>query len=88
MPAPLITIDSNRMSGAPTIRGSRLLVTTLFNHLANGGTVDSFVDEYRSGVDLDSVCDVVFFAGEHLASMPDIVEASERYERTVEAERA
>lgn len=47
---PAITINSEKLSGAPTIAGTRLPVTALIDHLLLGYSIDEFVDEF-DGVD-------------------------------------
>ena len=47
---PPITINSERLGGAPTIAGTRLPVTTLIDHLLLGYDIDEFLDEF-DGVD-------------------------------------
>lgn len=41
-----ITIDPNIMSGAPVFRGTRVPVQTLFDYLADGSTLDEFLDNF------------------------------------------
>ena len=41
-----ITIDPNVCHGKPTIRGSRLLVTTILELLAGGATWPELLEEY------------------------------------------
>ena len=41
-----ITIDPEVCHGKPTIRGSRLLVTTILELLASGMTWDEIIDDY------------------------------------------
>jgi uncharacterized protein (DUF433 family) len=42
----LIWQDKDRMSGAPCIYGTRVRVQDLFDWLAEGGSVDDFVQTY------------------------------------------
>jgi len=42
----LIWKDEDRMSGAPCIYGTRIRVQDLFDWLANGGSVESFLETY------------------------------------------
>lgn len=42
-----IWIDPGRMSGAPCFRGSRLPVQQLFDWLADGVSLDEFVQEFQ-----------------------------------------
>ena len=42
-----VWIDPGRMSGAPCFRGSRLPVQQLFDWLADGVSLDEFVDDFR-----------------------------------------
>lgn len=70
-----VPIDSRpgKMGGTPCIAGTRLPLTTLFAHLATGGTVESFVEDY-GGVSEDQVAKVLLFAGRDLARDPHVVE--------------
>jgi uncharacterized protein (DUF433 family) len=43
-----ITIDPNVCHGKPTVRGSRLLVTTILELLADGATWAELIEEYPS----------------------------------------
>lgn len=43
---PAITINPEKLSGAPTIAGTRLPVTALIDHLLLGYSIDQFVDEF------------------------------------------
>ena len=42
----LIWADPERMGGVPCFRGTRLPVSMLVAHLAGGGTVPDFIDDY------------------------------------------
>ena len=42
-----VWVDPDRMSGAPCFRGSRLPVQQLFDWLADGVTLDEFVEDFR-----------------------------------------
>ena len=42
-----VWVDPGRMSGAPCFRGSRLPVQQLFDWLADGVSLDEFVDDFR-----------------------------------------
>ncbi len=52
---PPITRNPERMSGAPTIAGTRLPVTTLIDYLADGYTVEEFLDDFEGAVTADQV---------------------------------
>lgn len=41
-----ITFDPNTMAGRACIRGTRLTVALLLNHVANGMTVDDIIKDY------------------------------------------
>ncbi len=41
-----ITIDKNIMSGAPVFRGTRVPVQTVFDYVADGYTLDEFLDNF------------------------------------------
>ncbi|GAB4027080.1 DUF433 domain-containing protein [Spirosoma koreense] len=51
---PRITIDPNICHGKPTIRGSRLLVTTILELLAGGATWDELLIDYP-GLEADDI---------------------------------
>ena len=42
-----VWVDPDRMSGAPCFRGSRLPVQQLFDWLADGVSLDEFVEDFR-----------------------------------------
>ncbi len=41
-----ITVDKNVMSGQPVFRGTRVPVQTVFDYLADGYTLDQFLDNF------------------------------------------
>jgi uncharacterized protein (DUF433 family) len=41
-----ITIDPNIVSGTPVFRGTRVPVQTLFDYIADGCTLDEFLDNF------------------------------------------
>ncbi len=43
---PAITVNPEKLSGAPTIAGTRLPVAALIDHLLLGHDIDEFVDEF------------------------------------------
>ena len=45
---PLIWINPERMSGAPCFYGSRLPVSSLFENLEGGGSIDEWLDAFPS----------------------------------------
>ncbi|MBC7568647.1 MAG: DUF433 domain-containing protein [Spirosoma sp.] len=49
-----ITIDPNVCHGKPTIRGSRLLVTTILELLAGGASWSELLEEYP-GIDENDI---------------------------------
>ena len=42
-----VWVDPDRMSGTPCFRGSRLPVQQLFDWLADGVSLDEFVEDFR-----------------------------------------
>lgn len=42
-----VWVDPGRMSGAPCFRGSRLPVLQLFDWLADGVSLDEFIEDFR-----------------------------------------
>ena len=42
-----VWVDPGRMSGAPCFRGSRLPVQQLFDWLADGVSLDEFIEDFR-----------------------------------------
>ena len=56
-----VWVDPDRMSGAPCFRGSRLPVQQLFDWLADGVTLDEFVEDF--GVDRQAAETVLRAAG-------------------------
>ena len=48
LPNPLISIDPGRMSGEPCFTGTRVPVTTLFDHLMAGDALDVFLLDFPS----------------------------------------
>jgi uncharacterized protein (DUF433 family) len=41
-----ITVDPNVMSGVPVFRGTRVPAQTLFDYIADGCTLDEFLDNF------------------------------------------
>jgi uncharacterized protein (DUF433 family) len=41
-----ITVDPNIVSGAPVFRGTRVPVQTLFDYIADGNTLEEFLDNF------------------------------------------
>lgn len=58
----------DRVSGAWVFKGTRLPVSTLFEHLEAGATVDDFLAWYE-GVTREQVLDVLHHAGRSLAAV-------------------
>lgn len=50
-----ITIDKNIMSGAAVFRGTRVPVETIFDYLADGYTLDEFLDNFPTVTHEDAV---------------------------------
>ena len=44
----VIEVNPKKLGGVPCFAGTRVPVAYLFVHLAHGGTVDSFVEDYDS----------------------------------------
>ena len=44
----LINIDPEIMSGVPVFRGTRVPIRTLFDYIANGYTLEEFLDSFPS----------------------------------------
>lgn len=63
---PPITINPEKLSGAPTIAGTRLPVTALIDHLMLGYDIDEFIAEF-DGVDRGDVQAVLLKIKEALA---------------------
>lgn len=42
-----VWVDPGRMSGAPCFRGGRLPVQQLFDWLADGASLDEFIEDFR-----------------------------------------
>ena len=57
-------VDPQRMSGAPCFRGSRLPVQQLFDWLADGMSLDEFVEDFR--IDRTAAEAVLLAAGAQL----------------------
>jgi uncharacterized protein (DUF433 family) len=45
---PLITVDPEILGGTPVFRGTRVPVRTLFEYLADGLTLDYFLESFPS----------------------------------------
>ena len=46
LPDPLITIDPDRMSGAPCFTGTRVPVQVLFDYVDGGDPLDEFLTDF------------------------------------------
>ena len=44
----VVEVNPKKLGGVPCFAGTRVPVAYLFIHLAHGGTVDSFVEDYDS----------------------------------------
>lgn len=66
-----ITIDPNVCHGKPTVRGSRLLVTTILELLAGGATWAELIEEYP-GLEPDDIRACLEYAVQlaHFKSQP------------------
>ena len=77
----------DKLSGKTCIAGTRIPVTTLFNHLAIGGTIHSFAKEYP-GVTVAQAQNVVTFAGRDMVGDPLAVERARVDVERLDLERA
>jgi uncharacterized protein (DUF433 family) len=50
-----ITIDPNIVSGTPVFRGTRVPVQTLFDYIADGSTLDEFLDNFPTVPRVDAL---------------------------------
>ena len=46
LPSPLITIEPDRMSGAPCFTGTRVPVQNLFDYIEAGDPLDDFLEDF------------------------------------------
>ena len=63
-----VWVDPGRMSGAPCFRGSRLPVQQLFDWLADGVSLDEFIEDFQIGGAAAEA--VLGSAGSELPSVP------------------
>ena len=77
----------DKLSGKTCIAGTRIPVTTLFNHLAIGGTIHSFAEEYP-GVTAAQAQNVVTFAGRDMVGDPCAVERARADAECLHVERS
>lgn len=61
-----ITIDPDIVSGTPVFRGTRVPVQTLFDYIADGVTLEQFLDNFPTVERKDAVR-VLKEAGEYLS---------------------
>jgi len=59
----LIWVDPERMSGAPCFRGTRVPVSTVFDNLADGLSLDTILEQWPT-LDRQDVLDVLALARE------------------------
>lgn len=64
-----VWVDPGRMSGALCFRGSRLPVQQLFDWLADGVSLDEFVEEFE--IDRDAASAVLMAAGSTFCAQID-----------------
>lgn len=50
-----ITVDPNIVSGTPVFRGTRVPVQTLFDYIADGNTLDEFLDNFPTVARADAL---------------------------------
>ena len=63
-----VWVDPGRMGGAPCFRGSRLPVQQLFDWLADGVSLDEFVEDFR--IDRRAAETVLRAAGASFSKQP------------------
>ncbi len=61
-----ITVDRAVMSGAPVFRGTRVPVQTIFDYLADGYTLDEFLDNFPT-VSREAAVKILEAAGQYLS---------------------
>jgi uncharacterized protein (DUF433 family) len=61
-----ITVDPNIVSGTPVFRGTRVPVQTLFDYIADGNTLEEFLDNFPT-VKRDDALKVLESAGQFLS---------------------
>lgn len=61
----LISIDPERLGGEPCFAGTRLPVKSLFDHLANGVSLDEFLDDFE-GVSREACLSVLKMSCERM----------------------
>jgi|SRR5579871_4256999 len=67
----IISIDPERMWGAPCIAGTRVPIKSLFDHLSNGISLEEFLDDFE-GVAREKCVKALQFAFERLMDgLPD-----------------
>lgn len=44
----IINIDPDILGGTPVFKGTRVPVSSLFEHLENGTTIDEYIDDFPS----------------------------------------
>lgn len=86
MTAVPIDCRPDKLNGKTCIAGTRIPVTTLFNHLAIGGTIHSFAKEYP-GVTVAQAQNVVTFAGRDMVGDPSAVERARADVERLDRER-
>ncbi len=61
-----ITVDRAIMSGVPVFHGTRVLVQTIFDYLADGYTLDEFLDNFPT-VSRNDAVKILEAAGQYLS---------------------
>jgi uncharacterized protein (DUF433 family) len=61
----VIWVDSERLSGAPCFKGTRVPIANLFDYLEGGDDIDDFLDAFE-GVSREQVVKVLELARENL----------------------
>ncbi len=73
-----IAVDPKIMLGKPVIKGTRLTVEYVLDHLAHGATADDLIAEYE-GLTPEDIAACLLFAGKSLSEtdyMPLLAKAS------------
>ena len=68
-----IDSDPDKLGGQTCIAGTRIPVDYLFIHLAQGGTIHSFIDEYE-WIKPDLLKELLQFAGDDMVNDRGVVE--------------
>jgi uncharacterized protein (DUF433 family) len=72
---PYISCDSERMSGQPVFRGTRVLIRSLFDYLKGGESLDVFLDDFE-GVTREQAEGVIELAAQGMLKNLDTLRAA------------